>query len=290
MALTRRSFLQSTAGAAMASVVPVRGLRLQPQGAAPASAARIQLIRNATCRIRYGGRSILLDPYLSDAGAGPAINNTPNPRPNPLGPLPMPAAQVVAGIDATLLTHTHNDHWDAVARDLLPKGSVLFAQPADTPRVTQAGFTGVRAVETDASWDGTTIVRTGAQHGRGDVGRRMGAVSGYVLKRSGAPTVYIAGDTVWCPEVEAAIGTHRPDVIVVNAGAAQFLEGGVITMDVDDVVKVCGAAPQATVVAVHMETVNHCLLTREGLRAALDRAGVRTKVLIPRDGEEIPLG
>jgi hypothetical protein len=61
-------------------------------------------------------------------------------------------------------------------------------------------------------------------------------------------------------------------------------------MGADDVVKVCQAAPQATVIAVHMEAVNHCVLTRDGLRAELNRAGVASTVLIPRDGEELRLG
>lgn len=43
----------------------------------PAPVLRIQLIRNAICVIRYGGRTLLLDPFLSDAGALPAFNNTP---------------------------------------------------------------------------------------------------------------------------------------------------------------------------------------------------------------------
>jgi hypothetical protein len=99
----------------------------------------------------------------------------------------------------------------------------------------------------------------------------------------------VAGDTIWCPEVADAIREHAPSIIVVNAGAAQFLEGGPIIMGLDDVVKVCQAAPQATVIAVHMEAVNHCMLTREGLRAGLSRSGVRSTVLIPRDGEELRL-
>src|SRR5262245_11881420 len=115
----------------------------------------------------------------------------------------------------------------------------------------------------------------------------MGPVSGYVLSRSGSPTVYIAGDTVWCPEAADAIRAHKPSVILVNAGAAQFLEGGPITMDVEDVVNVCRAAPQATVVAVHMESINHCILTRDALRAGLSSASVTSKVLIPRDGEGV---
>ena len=33
----------------------------------------------------------------------------------------------------------------------------------------------------------------------------MGKVSGFVLKYIGQPTLYIAGDTIWCDEVENAI-------------------------------------------------------------------------------------
>jgi L-ascorbate metabolism protein UlaG (beta-lactamase superfamily) len=101
----------------------------------------------------------------------------------------------------------------------------------------------------------------------------MGPVSGYVLSKTGVPTLYIAGDSVWCSEVEDAIRIHKPDVIVVNAGAAQFLEGGPITMDAADVVKVCQSAPQARIVAVHMEAINQCVLTRDGLRSGLRDAG-----------------
>ncbi len=263
-AMTRRDFL--TAATASALVAPPSSARAgaaaQPGGANTTGPARLQLIRNATAIIRYGGKTLLLDPFLSPAGALPAFNNTPNPRPNPLVELPMPAAQVVAGIDATLLTHPHVDHWDPVARELLPKEGAIFVQPSDRERVTTAGFTAVRAVESTLTWEGITIARTGGQHGRGATGQRMGTVSGYVLARAGLPTVYIAGDTIWCPDVADAIRAHAPDVIVVNAGAAQFLEGGLIIMGLDDVFEVCRAAPRATVIAVHLEAVNHCLLTR----------------------------
>lgn len=303
MSFTRRDFLKSTAASALActrsTVVPVAPAAFaaatgaaSPQPSATAGGAattRIQLVRNATSIVRYGGRTILLDPFLSPAGALPAFNNTPNQRANPTVDLPMPAAQVVAGSEAVLLTHLHVDHWDPVARDLLPKSMRIFVQPADRDRVVQAGFTAVQVVESTLTWGGITIARTGGQHGRGDVGQRMGTVSGYVLKRAGLPTIYITGDTIWCPEVADAIRLHTPDVIVVNAGEAQFLEGGPIIMGVADVVQVCQAAPKARVVAVHMEAVNHCLLTREGLRDGLRRAAVSSTVLIPKDGEDIRL-
>ncbi len=285
--LTRRDFLESTAQTALGLVIPAAWT---PQsGAAPANGARLQLMRNATSIIRYGGKVLLLDPLLGDAGILAPINNTPNPKRNPLVPLPIPASQVVTGADATLLTHTHFDHWDDAARELLPKARTIVVQPSDKARVEQAGFTDVRAIESTMTWEGITFARTGGQHGRGAVGQRMGTVSGYVLSRAGSPTIYIAGDTIWCPEVAGAIKAHKPDVIVVNAGEAQFLEGGPIIMGVDDVVNVCQAAPGATVVAVHMEAINHCLLTRDGLRAGLANAAVKSTVLIPRDGEDVRL-
>jgi L-ascorbate metabolism protein UlaG (beta-lactamase superfamily) len=286
MALDRRSFLHSTAGVALGLAVPSAWAQRAP--ATPG--LRIRLIRNATCVIQYGGRTILLDPFLSDAGALTAFNNTPNPRPNPLVPLPVPIAQILTGVDATLLTHVHVDHWDTVARERIPKNATMFVQPADLARLSADGFTGARAIDQNLSWEGISIARTGARHGSGDVGQRMGAVSGYVLKQPGSPTVYIAGDTIWCPEVADAIRDHAPNIIVVNAGEARFLEGGPIIMGADDVVKVCEAAPHATVIAVHMEAVNHCVLTRDGLRAGLTRAGVASTVLIPRDGDELRLG
>jgi L-ascorbate metabolism protein UlaG (beta-lactamase superfamily) len=287
--MNRRDFLRATAASALAAAPASAGARRTAQTASTSGPARLQLVRNATSIIRFGGRTLLLDPFLSPAGALPAFNNTPNPRPNPLVELPMPAAEVVAGIDATLLTHPHVDHWDPVARELLPKDGVIFVQPSDVDRVTTAGFTAVRSVESLLTWEGITIARTGGQHGRGDTGRRMGTVSGYVLAREGLPTIYIAGDTIWCPEVADAIAAHAPDVIVLNAGAAQFLEGGLIIMGLGDVVEVCRAAPRATVIAVHLEAVNHCLLSRADLREGIRRAGVRSTVHIPRDGETLTL-
>ena len=292
MPITRRAFLKTTAGSAVTlawSGAHDTASAAQSAATGTPPGARLRLLRNATSLIQYGGRTILLDPFLSPAGALPAFNNTPNPKPNPLVALPMPAAQVVASADATLLTHLHVDHWDPVARELLPKGRPVLVQPADHERVVQAGFTAVHVVESSLTWEGITIARTGGQHGRGEVGQRMGTVCGYVLTRAGLPTVYIAGDTIWCPEVADAIRVHAPDVIVLNAGEAQFLEGGPIIMGLADVLQVVQAAPAATIVAVHLEAVNHCMLSREGLRTGLQRAAVRSTVLIPRDGEEVRL-
>jgi hypothetical protein len=56
-------------------------------------------------------------------------------------------------------------------------------------------------------------------------------------------------------------------------------------MTADDVIQVCQAAPKAQVVAVHMEAINHCLLTRADLAFQLEAARVIGQVAIPGDGD-----
>jgi L-ascorbate metabolism protein UlaG (beta-lactamase superfamily) len=140
-------------------------------------------------------------------------------------------------------------------------------------------------VDDELALGSLTVVRTPARHGYGADAEALAPVSGFVLSAPGEPTLYVAGDTVWCEEVAAALDEHRPDVVIVNAGAARFLDSGLITMGSGDVAQVADAAPGAQVVAVHLEAINHCLLSREELAAAV--AGRR--VAIPADGETLTL-
>jgi L-ascorbate metabolism protein UlaG (beta-lactamase superfamily) len=117
--------------------------------------------------------------------------------------------------------------------------------------------------------------------------RGLGPVSGFVVSAPGEPTLYVAGDTVWCDEVAAAIATHAPDVVVVNAGAATFVRAGSVTMDAADVIAVAGAAPGARIVPVHMEAINHCVETRAQLAAAVAEAGLDGRVTVLADGSSL---
>lgn len=234
---------------------------------------RITLVRHATLLLERDGRRLLVDPQLDPEGARPPIDNTPNPRRNPLVPLPVPAEDVVRGVDAVLVTHLHRDHLDETAERLLPRDVPVFCQPEDEARLRELGLD-ARPVVSSVEWEGTTISRSGGRHGTGAMADRLGPVSGFVLDG-----VYIAGDTVWCDEVAAAIERHRPRAAVVNAGAAQFLQGDPIVMNAADVLEVAARVP--VVVAVHMEAINHCVLTRAELRAAAPG------VLVPEDGETV---
>lgn len=194
---------------------------------------------------------------------------------------------LISQLNAVLVTHLHRDHLDPRAIEILPKTLPVICQSADAEPLERMGFRTVLPVEAVSEWQGIHITRIGGQHGSGEIGRRMGPVSGFVLRGAGEPSLYLAGDTIWCGEVEAAIDGLRPQVIVVNAGAAQFLQGGPITMTSEDVARVCRAAPSSTVVAIHLDALNHCVLSRLELGAALGEADLLAQVRIPANGETL---
>jgi len=236
---------------------------------------QLTLVRNATLLLELAGKRVLVDPMLDDEGARPPIEGTRNPVPNPTAPLPMPAEEVVAGLDAVIVTHRHRDHLDGTAEELLPRDVPVFCQPEDDDALRELGVD-ARAVDDEVDWGGLRIVRTPGRHGTGPIADALAPVSGFVLGG-----LYIAGDTVWYEGVEATIERHQPRVAVVNAGGAEFAEGGLIIMGIDDVREVAARVP--TVVAVHLEALNHCYLTRAAIRASLP------DVLVPADGETLEI-
>ncbi len=175
---------------------------------------------------------------LDPAEARGPVANTPNDRRNPLVELPEPAEDVAARAEIVLVTHLHADHLDDTAVALLQGDRPVLCQPEDAETLRERGFTDVRPVEGALEVDGIQVARTGGQHGTGEIAEMLAPVSGFVLRAEGEPTVYIAGDTIWCDEVRDALDEHAPDVVVVNASGARFTEGDPIVMTAEDVATV----------------------------------------------------
>ena len=115
----------------------------------------------------------------------------------------------------------------------------------------------------------------------------MGSVIGLVFRAPGEPTLYWAGDTVLTAGVRDTIASVDPAVVVTHSGGASAA-GTTIIMDVADTLEVAGLAPDATVVAVHLEAVAHAPVTRAALRAAADASGIdASRLRIPADGETL---
>jgi L-ascorbate metabolism protein UlaG (beta-lactamase superfamily) len=249
---------------------------------------RHTLLRNAAALLTVGGQQFLIDPALDAAGVRPPVPNTPNQHPNPLVDLPAGWEDVIAGAGALLVTHLHRDHFDEASAALLDKDQPLYCQPDDVDRLSAAGFRNLLPVHDSIEAGGVTITRTAGQHGTGEIGEAMAPVSGFVFDAPHESRVYLAGDTIWCDDVADAIERHRPDVIIVNAGGARFLEGDPIVMTAEDVAQVHHAAPNALVIVVHLEAINHCLETRSYYRRRLPELGVEMgKIRIPDDGDTV---
>ena len=248
-----------------------------------------RLIRHATIVLDYNGQKLLVDPVLSPKGALNAISASPHQRRNPLVSLPMTdeeMADLLQRIDGVLVTHTHTDHFDGAAARLLSANIPLFCQPEDVGKFHACGFTEVTAIASEVTWNSITITRRGGRHGSGYIADKLAPVSGFVLSCAGEPTVYIAGDTIWCQEVADTLAVSHPDIVIANAGAARYLVGGRITMSACDILRIARRLPDAQLIAVHMEAYNHCLLTRKELSSFADRRGLSERIWIPVDGEQ----
>ena len=249
----------------------------------------LRLIRHATLRLEVDGRHLLVDPMLDPAHARPPVPDTENDRRNPLVELPEPPEVVVDGIDAVLVTHLHQDHFDATAARLLPRDVPVLCQPEDVERLRAHGLTDVRPVDERLTWEGIEVVRTPARHGRTDAdAEAMAPVSGFLLRGAGGRTLYLAGDTVLYEPVERML-EGAPDVVVLNASGARFTGGEPIVMDLDDVVAVARRVPAARVVAVHLDAINHCIQTRADAHQRLHDEDLTERVTVPEDGAAVPV-
>jgi len=247
----------------------------------------IHHIRNATLIVDYAGKKFLVDPFLSDQGTYPPFpNSARQDKNNPLAGLPVSIDEVIAGVDAVIVTHTHLDHWDDAAKDALPKDVKLFTQnEEDKTEIEGAGFTNIEVLQEDTVFEGIHLIKTKGEHGRGEILKMAGLVCGVVFQHEDEKTLYIAGDTVWYEEVQRTIDAFHPEIIVVNGGDNQFLEGGSLVMGEEDIYEVHRAAPNAKIISVHMEAVNHWALSRKELRDFAQEKGMSSSLIVPNDGE-----
>ncbi|MDU3382521.1 MAG: MBL fold metallo-hydrolase [Klebsiella pneumoniae] len=195
-------------------------------------------IRNATQIIHYAGKRFLIDPMLADKGAWPGFPGTARSElRNPLVELPFSRDKIV-DVDAVIVTHTHDDHWDAAAIAAIPKTLPVFVQhEADAALLRSQGFQDLRLLSADSEFAGV---------------RKL-----------------------------------RPDVVVLNAGYAHVIGFGPIIMGKEDLLNVHFTLPEAKIMAIHLEAVNHCLVSREEMRQyALDNQ-IADVVSIPQDGETV---
>lgn len=246
----------------------------------------IQSIRNATLKVDYAGKTILVDPMLSAKNSFMSFVE-PDKNLNPTVDLPFAAEKVIENTDLVLLTHAHPDHLDAKAIELLPKNIPFYAQATDQVPLKDAPFTNIKWVKENEEFEGIQIMRTDGKHGPDELLEALGKVSGYILKAKNHPSIYIVGDCLYDETVKQTIQKHQPDIIITNSGGAMFMGNNRILMDAEETIALAKDAPNSTVIAVHMEALDHCTVTKEALKNKA--ANEKVKIIIPKDGETINL-
>lgn len=247
----------------------------------------LQLIRNATIKINYAGKKILVDPmfspkYTNDSLAGISRN--------PTVELTLTIENIINDIDFVIITHTHRDHFDSLASEKLSKEIKLFCQPADKEFMQTAGFVNAVVIETKSVFENITITRIAGKHGSGEILKKMGEVSGFVLQADNEPTLYIVGDSIWLKEVENTIATFKPEIIVANSGGAIIpgFENNPILMNEEETILLAKTAKSSKIIAVHLESLDHCRVTRNSLRQKATEQGIdENHLIIPTDGQLI---
>ena len=256
---------------------------------------KITQVRNATIIVEYNNTKFLIDPWLMPKDYMPGFDTAINSEiRQPRVELPFEIEKIV-DVDAVIITHIHPDHWDEFAEKALDKNIKVFVQSSvDKDYVISKGFTNVEIIqESGTEYNTATLYKTCTQHGRREIIKPLCEsinmpydAMGVVFKLEDEKTLYIAGDTIWCEEVLDALSKYNPDVIVVNACAATVLNGERIIMNIEDVKNVLNAAPQAKVVASHLDTVSHLSVTRNDLKEFKNKNNI-DNLLIPEDGEVI---
>jgi L-ascorbate metabolism protein UlaG (beta-lactamase superfamily) len=247
---------------------------------------KLKLFRNATLKLDYAGRTVLIDPYLAPIHSLPSFTGR---SPNPMVDLPASIEEILDGVELVVVSHLHTDHFDSVAKARVPKHLPLICRPGDEGRIAEAGFTDIRPLLDVFDWNGLVFTRRKGSHGLGPVVEKMGPVMGFTLAAQDEAKIYWTGDTVLYPPVIETIQETLPDIIVTHSCGAKW-DGALIVMDAEQTIATCEMAKGGRVVAVHMESLDHATVTRADLRRAAEATRISARrLLIPADGDTLTL-
>ncbi|AUX48883.1 hypothetical protein SOCE26_104260 [Sorangium cellulosum] len=275
-----------------------------PGPAAETSIGRLQWRGGPTAILELGGLRLLTDPVLGPRG--PAAFVLPR-HPStgvenaPVARYTDPPAEPLGRLDVLLLSHNHADHFDAVAKETLPK-DVPFVLPPDAADAARAaGFTRL----TPLDWDQETVIpaRSGrlrilavpANHTHDpELDATLGKGNGYVIRWEGGErpyAIYWTGDSVFTDRMRAVATRFAPiDLWLPHLGAVG-VDGarGLRTMNADEAVAAAALLRARHVIPIHHTTFGHY---REPVTAFVQQASAKSlsaHVHVPTDGAWMPL-
>ena len=261
--------LSATLAACTSAAAPAHMERARQQ---PAAHGSIQWLGGPTALLEYGQLRAITDPMLGARGPNafvlPKHPSTGEPNAEIARYVALPSYSL-AGLGAILISHTHNDHVDARAKELLPKTVPLVVAAAGAESMRAAGFTDVRGLdwgETTTISAGTTTLRVlavPAHHAHEpDLDREVGKGNGYILEWHDGDHSYRAywtGDAVLSDETQHFTEQFgQVDLLLPHMGGVGG-DGhrGLRTMNAEEALELTRRVRPKLVMPIHHTTFAH---------------------------------
>ncbi|MEO8482255.1 MAG: MBL fold metallo-hydrolase [Acidobacteriota bacterium] len=253
---------------------------------------RLTYLGGPTLLIEWGGLRLLTDPTFDPAGTD---------YPTPVSTLRKsegPAVSPVAlgPVDVVLLSHDHHfDNLDHAGRALLGDAGLVLTTSDGAERLGDRarGLSVGQEYALDApSGARLRVSATPARHG--PEGGDRGPVIGFLLEwenKAAEGAVWVTGDTVWYPALEAVRAETTICGVVAFLGAAKVAVAGPspLTLTAEDGVQLARHFRDATIVPVHYEDWAHFSEGREAIVAAFTAAGLAERLQWLERGKPTPL-
>lgn len=248
------------------------------------ASATLQWLGGPSALLERGGLCVLTDPMLGQRGDHAFVL----PKHPSSGVLNASIARYTAPtpfaldrLDAILISHTHADHVDDRAKQVLPKHLPLVVAAAGAEAMRAAGFTDVRPLDwgeslhIDAGETSLKVTAVPAHHAHdGELDRTLGRGNGYVLEwhdAAGPYRVYWTGDAVLSDDSKTLREVYGPfDLLLPHMGGVGGDGGlGLRTMNAVEALELVARVEPGLVVPIHHTTFAHY---REPIEALVQRA------------------
>ena len=251
------------------------------------STTAVTYLGGPTALLEWGGLRIITDPTFD----APQVYDDPDESTltKTVGPA-IPRADV-GPVDLVLLSHHgHKDNLDWEGLELIAQGPLTLSTQLAASELWGGSVLGFDDWEQHGIGD-VTVTIVPALHGPPGSLPFVGPVVGFVLEKSGEPTVYVSGDNASLSLVEQIAGRFPAiDIALLFAGAARVpgLDAA-LTLTSADAARAAALLGASRVVGLHVEDWTHFSENRADLEAAFAQAGIGDRLVRTPRGERVEL-
>ncbi len=253
----------------------------------------ITFIGTATVLIRFGGLTILTDPNFLHGGERVHLGYGLHAR-----RLTEPALEIhqLPPLDALVLSHMHEDHFDRIAAQQLQKDLPIVTTGHAAAELRRLGFRQIRSLATWSTQsfdkDGRSLRVTAmpARHAPLVLTPFFPSVMGSMLEFTSSSgeldlRLYITGDTLFHDRLKQ-IPLRYPniDIALVHLGGTRVL-GLMLTMDAEQGIEAVKVIRAGINIPIHYNDYDVFRSPLDDFRRAVERAGLEQRVAYLAHGD-----